>query len=82
MLSKPAVSVGLGLIYKFDPIRLEVNFGVPLVASKSDSMRRGFPSGDWRRLLIIYYVLRVGLSTDIINPYSLHRMSKMNSEHL
>ncbi|KAF5393977.1 hypothetical protein D9757_000332 [Collybiopsis confluens] len=40
-LSKPSISAGVGLIYKFDPIRLEVNFGLPLVASKSDGTRKG-----------------------------------------
>jgi len=44
-LSRPSVSAGLGLIYRFDPVRVEVNFGVPLVASKSDSMRRGLQVG-------------------------------------
>ncbi|KAH7911170.1 surface antigen-domain-containing protein [Hygrophoropsis aurantiaca] len=44
-LSKPSVSVGLGLIYRFDPVRVEVNFGVPLVASKSDGARKGFQVG-------------------------------------
>ncbi|EPQ53872.1 hypothetical protein GLOTRDRAFT_13105, partial [Gloeophyllum trabeum ATCC 11539] len=44
-ITKPAVSVGVGLIYRFDPVRLEVNFGVPLVASKSDGYRRGFQVG-------------------------------------
>jgi outer membrane protein insertion porin family len=42
---KPAVSAGVGLIYRLDPVRLEVNFGVPLVASKTDKMRRGFQMG-------------------------------------
>ncbi|KAH7921552.1 hypothetical protein BV22DRAFT_1038526, partial [Leucogyrophana mollusca] len=44
-LSRPSVSVGLGLIYRFDPVRVEVNFGVPLIASKSDGARRGFQVG-------------------------------------
>ncbi|KAJ6571994.1 surface antigen-domain-containing protein [Mycena capillaripes] len=44
-LSKPSVSVGVGLIYNFDPARIEVNFGVPLLASKSDGSRRGFQVG-------------------------------------
>ncbi|KAJ7154700.1 surface antigen-domain-containing protein, partial [Mycena filopes] len=44
-LSKPSVSVGIGLVYNFDPARVEVNFGVPLVASKSDGTRRGFQVG-------------------------------------
>ena len=44
-LSKPSISAGVGLIYRFDPIRVELNFGVPLVASKSDSCRKGFQVG-------------------------------------
>jgi len=45
LFAKPVVSAGVGLIYKLDPVRLEVNFGVPLVASKTDTMRRGFQMG-------------------------------------
>lgn len=45
LLAKPAISAGVGLIYKLNPIRLEVNFGVPLVASKTDKMQRGFQMG-------------------------------------
>ncbi|KAF8170615.1 surface antigen-domain-containing protein [Mycena galopus ATCC 62051] len=44
-LLKPSVSAGVGLIYNFDPVRVELNFGVPLVASKSDGSRRGFQVG-------------------------------------
>ncbi|KAJ7583682.1 surface antigen-domain-containing protein [Mycena floridula] len=44
-LARPSVSVGLGLIYRFDPIRLEVNFGVPLVAPAGDSHRKGVQVG-------------------------------------
>ncbi|PPQ85020.1 hypothetical protein CVT25_010409 [Psilocybe cyanescens] len=44
-LSRPSLSAGLGLIYRFDPIRVEVNFGVPLAASQSDGMRRGVQVG-------------------------------------
>ncbi|KAF7334237.1 SAM50-like protein SPAC17C9.06 [Mycena sanguinolenta] len=44
-LSKPSVSAGVGLIYNFDPVRVEVNFGLPLIASKSDGSRRGFQVG-------------------------------------
>jgi len=45
IVAKPAVSAGVGLIYRLDPIRVEVNLGVPLVASKTDKMRRGFQMG-------------------------------------
>jgi len=44
-ISKPSISAGVGLIYRFDPVRVEANFGVPLVASKSDGSRRGFQVG-------------------------------------
>lgn len=44
-VSKPSVAAGVGLIYRFDPVRVEVNFGIPLVASKSDGSRRGFQVG-------------------------------------
>ncbi|KAI9058029.1 hypothetical protein FKP32DRAFT_1582533 [Trametes sanguinea] len=44
-ISKPSISAGVGLVYKLDPIRVEVNFGVPLVASKSDGVRKGFQVG-------------------------------------
>ena len=44
-ISKPSVSAGVGLVYKLDPVRVEVNFGVPLVASKSDGVRKGFQVG-------------------------------------
>lgn len=32
-------------MYKLDPVRVEVNFGVPLTASKSDGARKGFQVG-------------------------------------
>jgi len=44
-LSSPSISVGLGLLYRFDPVRIEMNFGVPVVASKSDGMKRGMQVG-------------------------------------
>ena len=44
-VSRPSISAGLGIVYRFDPLRVEVNFGVPLVASKSDGHRRGFEVG-------------------------------------
>jgi outer membrane protein insertion porin family len=44
-IAKPSVSVGVGFVYRFDPIRMEVNFGVPLVASASDNSRRGIQVG-------------------------------------
>ncbi|KAF5380197.1 hypothetical protein D9615_006161 [Tricholomella constricta] len=44
-LTSPSISAGVGLLYRFDPVRVEVNFGVPLVASKSDGSRRGVQVG-------------------------------------
>jgi len=44
-VSKPSISAGVGLLYRLDPVRIEINFGVPLVASKSDGYRRGFHLG-------------------------------------
>ncbi|KAF9459123.1 surface antigen-domain-containing protein [Collybia nuda] len=44
-LTRPSISAGVGVIYRFDPVRVEVNFGVPLVASKSDGTRRGLQVG-------------------------------------
>ena len=44
-LSKPSVSAGVGLVYRMEPVRIELNFGLPLVASKSDGYRRGFHLG-------------------------------------
>lgn len=44
-LGRPSISAGVGLIYRFDPIRVEVNFGVPLAASGSDGTRRGIQVG-------------------------------------
>ncbi|KAH9017087.1 surface antigen-domain-containing protein [Lactarius deliciosus] len=44
-LSKPSVSAGVGLIYLFDPVRVELNFGVPLAARASDGMRKGVQVG-------------------------------------
>jgi len=44
-LAKPSISAGVGLIYRFDPVRVEVNFGIPLVASNSDGSRKGFQVG-------------------------------------
>ncbi|KAH9924208.1 surface antigen-domain-containing protein [Fomitopsis serialis] len=44
-ISKPSVGAGVGLVYKLDAVRVEVNFGVPLVASKSDGVRKGIQVG-------------------------------------
>jgi len=44
-LSRPSISAGVGLVYRLDPVRVELNFGVPLASSKSDGARRGFQVG-------------------------------------
>ncbi|KAH9477732.1 SAM50-like protein SPAC17C9.06 [Psilocybe cubensis] len=44
-LSTPSISMGLGLIYRFDPVRVEVNFGLPLALSKGEAARRGLGVG-------------------------------------
>ena len=44
-LSQPSVSAGVGLIYLFDPVRAELNFGVPLAARASDGTRKGVQVG-------------------------------------
>ena len=44
-LSPPSVSAGVGVVYRFDPIRVEVNFAVPLISARSDGLQRGFQAG-------------------------------------
>ncbi|KAF9239247.1 surface antigen-domain-containing protein [Melanogaster broomeanus] len=44
-ITHPSISAGLGFVYRFDPIRAEVNFGVPLVAAKGEALRRGVQVG-------------------------------------
>jgi outer membrane protein insertion porin family len=44
-LTQPSVSTGVGLIYHFDPVRVELNFGVPLAARTSDGTRKGLQIG-------------------------------------
>jgi len=44
-LAQPSVSAGVGLIYHFDPVRVELNFGVPLAARASDGTRKGVQIG-------------------------------------
>ncbi|KAI0341508.1 hypothetical protein BDW22DRAFT_1332695 [Trametopsis cervina] len=44
-LSKPSVSVGLGIVYRLEPVRVEMNFGLPLVASRYEGARKGFQLG-------------------------------------
>ncbi|KIY43211.1 hypothetical protein FISHEDRAFT_53949 [Fistulina hepatica ATCC 64428] len=45
LLSRPSIAAGVGILYNFDPIRFEVNFGVPLTASASDGMNKGLQVG-------------------------------------
>lgn len=44
-LTQPSLSAGIGLVYKLDPVRVEVNFGLPLVVSKGDGSRKGIQVG-------------------------------------
>lgn len=44
-MSQPSVSAGVGLVYRFDPVRVEINFAVPLIAARSDGLQRGFQAG-------------------------------------
>jgi len=44
-LQTPSVSAGLGLIYKFDWMRVELNFGMPLAQSRGEKTRKGFQLG-------------------------------------
>ncbi|KAF9974497.1 hypothetical protein BGZ73_002093 [Actinomortierella ambigua] len=45
-LSKtPSVSVGAGVVYRHPQVRLELNFALPLVASQSDAVSRGWQFG-------------------------------------
>ncbi|QRV82047.1 small nuclear ribonucleoprotein hPrp3 [Ceratobasidium sp. AG-Ba] len=44
-LTTPCVSVGVGLVYMFNPMRVELNFGVPIAANVSDGIRKGLQFG-------------------------------------
>lgn len=46
LLHRPVASAGFGLVYSPGAsVRLEVNFGLPLMASTSDATRKGFQVG-------------------------------------
>lgn len=45
LLRYPSVAAGVGLIYRFDPIRVELNFGLPLVSSTGERGKRGIQVG-------------------------------------
>ncbi|KAI0264616.1 surface antigen-domain-containing protein [Gloeopeniophorella convolvens] len=44
-LAQPSVSAGVGLVYVFDPVRVELSVGVPLAARASDGTRKGVQVG-------------------------------------
>ncbi|CAE6452987.1 unnamed protein product [Rhizoctonia solani] len=44
-LSTPSISAGIGLVYMLNPVRVELNFGVPIAASVSDGIRKGVQFG-------------------------------------
>lgn len=44
-ITKPSISAGVGIVYRLEPVRVEMNFGVPLVASKGEGARKGFQLG-------------------------------------
>lgn len=44
-LSKPSVSTGLGIVYRLQGIRVEMNFGLPLAAARAEGARKGFQLG-------------------------------------
>jgi outer membrane protein insertion porin family len=41
----PDLSVGLGLLYRLDPLRIEVNFSLPLIGRKGEGWARGLGVG-------------------------------------
>ncbi|GMK57840.1 hypothetical protein CspeluHIS016_0406740 [Cutaneotrichosporon spelunceum] len=41
----PSLSVGMGLLYRFDPLRIELNFSMPLIARKGERLGRGLSVG-------------------------------------
>ncbi|KAJ7698731.1 surface antigen-domain-containing protein [Mycena rosella] len=45
LVMRPSVSAGVGLTYAFDPVRIELNLGVPLLASRGEGGRRGLQVG-------------------------------------
>ncbi|WFD33159.1 hypothetical protein MSPP1_004217 [Malassezia sp. CBS 17886] len=44
-LTQPSASVGLGLLFQQGPVRVELNFGLPLVARRGDGARKGLQFG-------------------------------------
>ncbi|KAF9191322.1 hypothetical protein BGZ51_007500 [Haplosporangium sp. Z 767] len=41
----PSVSVGVGMVYRHPQVRIELNFALPLVATKTDALSRGWQLG-------------------------------------
>ncbi|KAG0223282.1 hypothetical protein BGW42_005998 [Actinomortierella wolfii] len=41
----PSVSVGAGVVYRHPQVRIELNFALPLVATKTDALSRGWQLG-------------------------------------
>lgn len=44
-LAQPSASAGLGLLFQQGPIRLELNFGLPIMARCGDGLRKGLQFG-------------------------------------
>jgi outer membrane protein insertion porin family len=44
-IQSPSISTGLGLVYNFDFMKVELNFGVPLTQSRGERVRRGVQLG-------------------------------------
>ncbi|KDQ10350.1 hypothetical protein BOTBODRAFT_178207 [Botryobasidium botryosum FD-172 SS1] len=43
--AQPSVTAGMGLVFGYDPVRVELNFGVPIVASRFGGWRKGIQIG-------------------------------------
>ena len=44
-LTQPSASTGFGLLFQQGPVRLELNFGLPLLARRGDGARKGIQFG-------------------------------------
>ncbi|WFC99491.1 hypothetical protein MYAM1_002236 [Malassezia yamatoensis] len=44
-LWQPSASMGVGLLFQQGPVRLELNFGLPILARRSDGTRKGLQFG-------------------------------------
>jgi outer membrane protein insertion porin family len=45
LLTAPNLSAGFGLLYRLDPIRVELNLALPLVGRKGEGWARGLGVG-------------------------------------